>query len=319
MYDLWKSLVAEFVGTFILTFVLAGSVALSISQGGSVVGNALAGGLIYLVLIYTIGCYSGANYNPAISFGLALTGRLGWCRMLLYWIMQFLGAIAAGALISWIFGFESAAGSPGGDLTFEEPWKVVVLEMFLTFFLVLAFLYVTRNPMIAIISGFVIGLVLTADILVGGFIARVGVNPAYALGTGIFAGHNNLANYWVFVVGPLFGALLAALVYKLMTIPWTCAEIEAKGCEYNQCGELPFYEEWKECDPAFMMQGRRMFEANKMELEAMGLDAKCYTPCDMPPKCPTPCETKMELPLPCATNACASPRGKKGYRYVPSL
>ena len=305
MYDLWKSLITEFLGTFILTFILAGAVALTVANGGSVIGSALAGGLAYLALIYTLGCYSGANFNPAISFGLALTGRLGWCRMLLYWIMQFLGAIAAGALISWIFGLDGFAGAPGGDLTFEEPWKVVVLEMFLTFFLVLTFLYMTRNPMTAIISGFVIGLVLTADILVGGFIARVGVNPAYALGTGIFAGNNNLANYWVFVLGPVLGALLAALVYKAMTIPWTCAEIEAKGCDY-QCGELPFYEEWKECDPAFMAQGRRAFEANKLDLD---------TPCASP--CATACDLKVELPLPCGTNACASPRGgKKGYRYV---
>ena len=307
MYDLWKSLITEFLGTFILTFIGAGAVALTIANGGSVVGSALAFGLAYLVLIYTFGCYSGANFNPAISFGLALTGRLGWCRMFLYWIMQFLGAIAAAALISWIYGVDGGAGAPGGDLTFEEPWKVVVLEMFLTFFLVLTFLFMTRNPMTAIISGFVIGLILTADILVGGFIARVGVNPAYALGTSIFG--NTLNVYWIFVLGPLLGALLAALIYKAFTIPWTCAEIEDKGCNYF-CGELPFYEEWKECDPAFIANGKRQFEINKMELDLNPLDAKCNTPCDMPVKC----DLKPACDVPCA-----SPRGKKGYRYVPQM
>jgi glycerol uptake facilitator-like aquaporin len=302
MYDLWKSLITEFLGTFILTFIGAGAVALTIANGGSVVGSALAFGLAYLFLIYTFGCYSGANFNPAISFGLALTGRLGWCRMFLYWIMQFLGAIAAAALISWIYGIDGSAGAPGGDLTFEEPWKVVVLEMFLTFFLVLTFLFMTRNPYTAIISGFVIGLTLTADILVGGFIARVGVNPAYALGTSIFA--NTLNVYWIFVLGPLLGALLAALIYKAFTIPWTCSEIEAKGCDYN-CGELPFYEEWKECDPAFMASGKRQYEmAGGME------EMKCgASVCDILPKC----DMMSSCDKPCATGG----RGKKSYRYVP--
>jgi glycerol uptake facilitator-like aquaporin len=262
MYELWKSLIAEFLGTFILTFVVAGAVALNVAQGGTVVGNALAYGFIYMVLIYILGCYSGAHYNPAISFGMAVVGRLGWCRMLLYWIAQFVGAIAAAALIAWIYGIDFGAGSPVGDLTFSQPWKVIVLEMFLTFFLVLTFLYMTKNPMVSLISGFVIGIVLAADVLVGGFLARVGVNPAYALGTGIMSG--NLSSYWIYIVGPLFGALLAALIYKCMTIPWTCGEVADKGCHQEYCGELPFYEEWKDCSPEFLKKGQQMHERMEM-------------------------------------------------------
>jgi glycerol uptake facilitator-like aquaporin len=299
MYDLWKSLIVEFLGTFSLVFVGAGATALSVAQGGSVLGSALAFGLIYIVLIYTWGSYSGANFNPAISFGLAAAGRLGWCRMLLYWIAQFLGAIAAAALVSWIFGIDFGAGAPVGDLTYSEPWKVVVLELVLTFFLVITFLFMTRNPMVSLISGFVIGLVLAADILVGGYLARVGVNPAYALAADIFS--NNLSTYWIYIVGPLLGALLAALIYKAFTIPWTCAEIEATGCADILCGQAPFYEEWKECDPEFIKKGKMMYEENKAKLEAMPpSEAKCFTPCNMPE---APCEY---VPT----------RGKKNYRHV---
>ena len=300
MYELWKSLFAEFIGTFMLTFIGAGAVALNVEQGGSVLGNALAFGLCYLILIYTIGSYSGSNFNPAISFGLAVAGRLGWCRMLLYWIVQVLGAIAAAALIAWIFGVEFGAGSPVGDLTFSEPWRVIVLEMMLTFFLVFTFLFMTRNPMMSLISGFVIGLALTADILVGGFLARTGVNPAYALATGIFSG--NLASFWIYLLGPFLGSLLAVLIYKAMTIPWTCAEALDTDC--NQCGQLPFYEEWKFCLPEVRAKGQQMFDNNQRELDMMG--DNCHTPCNMPEKCAEPvCEPRVE-----GTK-------KRAYRYRP--
>jgi glycerol uptake facilitator-like aquaporin len=297
MYDLWKSLVTEFLGTFILTFVIAAGSALSAAHGGSVIGIAVAAGLTYAALIYTWNSYSGANFNSAITLGLALTGRLGWCRTLLYWIVQFLGAIAGAGLVSWIYGVDF---SPVGDLSYAEPWKVVVLEMFLTFFLVLTFLFMTRNPMVSIVSGFVIGAVLIADILVGGYLARVGVNPAYALGTAVFSG--NWASMWVYIVGPLFGALLAALVYKVFSMQWTCAEVLNKGCD-QLCGEPVFYEEWKDCgDAHFMLKGQRQYEANKIELESMGHhDAPCHmNKCDLP-KCDLPKFEKV---------------GRKSFKYT---
>lgn len=305
MYDLWKALITEFLGTFTLVFVGAGAVALNAAQGGSVLANAFAFGLIYMVLIYVWNSYSGANFNPAVSFGLAVVGRLGWCRMLLYWIVQFIGAIAAAALVSWIYGVDFGAGAPVGDLTFSQPWKVVVLEMFLTFFLVITFLFMTRNPVVSLVSGFVIGSVLIADILVGGYLARVGVNPAYALATQIFSG--NLSTFWIYIVGPLFGALLAGLIYKAFTMPWTCAEIAAKGCDHA-CGEPVFYEQWKDCgDANFMLKGQRQFEANKIEIEAKGLE--CVSPCNMPAKC--------DITRPVRDILSGDKVGRKSYRYTP--
>lgn len=277
MYDLWKALVSEFIGTFILVFVGAGAVALNVVNGGSVLGNALAFGLTYMFLIYTLSNYSGANFNPAISFGMALAGRLGWCRMLLYWIVQIVGAIAAAALVAWIFGVNFGAGSPVGDMTFGSPWKVVVIEMFLSAFLIFVFLVVTKNPLLSAVSGFIIGLTLTSLVLFGGYLAKVGLNPAYALATEIFAG--NLNAFWVVVTGNIFGALIAVVAYKLLAYPWTACEAAEQGCNL-ECGAPTFYQEHMECTPAFMEKG--------LEMEAMG--EPCFTPCNMPePVCEPKC------------------------------
>lgn len=225
---LWKSLLTEFIGTFTLVFIGAGAVALTAQQGGSLVGSAFAFGLVLMTIIYTWGTYSGAHVNPAVSFGFALAGRMNWGLMIGYWIAQLLGAIAAGALIAYFFGTENGAGASVGSLTYTDQWKAVLLEAILTFFLVITVLFVTRNPMLAIASGLAIGLVLTFDMLVGAPLTGASMNPARSLGPAIFS--NNMSSYWIYVIGPLLGALVAALVYKLYVTNWSCC------VKVDECG-----------------------------------------------------------------------------------
>lgn len=238
MTDLWRSLLTEFVGTFILVFVGAGSVALTLAQGGSLLGSALAFGLTLVVLIYTWGNYSGAHFNPAISFGAAVAGRMNWLLMLGYWIVQLLGGIAAAALIAYLFGTESGVGASIGSLTNTDAWRAVLLEAFLTFFLVVTFLFITGNPWMAFVSGLAIGLVLTFDMLVGAPLTGASMNPARSLGPAIFS--NNLGTYWIYIVGPLLGALVAALVYKLYTTEWNCKtkKDECGNVIRDECGHV---------------------------------------------------------------------------------
>jgi len=217
---LWKSLLTEFLGTFTLVFVGCGAVALTAQQGGSLIGSAFAFGLALMVLIYAWGSYSGAHFNPAISFGTAVAGRMNWGLMLGYWIAQLLGGIAAAALIAYFFGTASGVGASIGSLTNTDAWKAVLLEAILTFFLVITFLLVTRNPWLAIASGLAIGLVLTFDMLVGAPLTGASMNPARSLGPALFS--NNIGSYWIYVVGPLLGALVAALIYKLFTNDFSC-------------------------------------------------------------------------------------------------
>lgn len=235
-FSIWKALVCEFLGTFTLVLIGAGSVALTVAQGGSLVGSAFAFGLVLMSLYYMWSSFSGAHFNPAVSFGFAVAGRMPWVLMLLYWVAQFLGAIAAGALIAYFYGTGSGAGASVGSLTNTDPWRAFLVEAFLTFFLVMAYLLVTANPMIALASGLAVGLVLTFDILAAGPLTGASMNPARSLGTGIFG--QTMGSYWIYIAGPLVGALVAALVYKLFTTDFTCCpKVDCNGCPVkDECG-----------------------------------------------------------------------------------
>lgn len=237
-FSIWKALLAEFLGTFTLVLIGCGAVALTAAQGGSLVGSAFAFGLVLMTLCYTWGGFSGAHFNPAISFGFAVAGRMPWGLMLAYWIAQFLGGIAAGALVAYFYGTANGAGASIGSLTYTDQWKAFLVEAFLTFFLVMTVLVVTRNPFLAIASGLAIGLVLTFDMLAGAPLTGGSMNPARSLGPAIFS--NNLSSYWIYIIGPLVGALVAALVYRLFTTDFSCCT------KVDECGN-PITDECGNC------------------------------------------------------------------------
>lgn len=218
----WKSLIVEFLGTFTLVFVGASAVAAAINNGtGDGVGlltAAVAFGLALMTLIYVWGSYSGAHFNPAVSFGFAIAGQMNWGLMLGFWVAQILGAIAAAALVVYFFG---NAGATVGSLTNTDAWKSILLVAILTFTLVIAYLFIYRNPMLAIVSGIVIGSVLAFSTIVGGpLVGAASVNPAAVLGSAIFS--NNMGSIWIYIIGALLGSLLSALVYKLFVANFNC-------------------------------------------------------------------------------------------------
>jgi MIP family channel proteins len=234
--NIWKMLLSEFVGTFTLVFVGASAVALTVQQGGSLLTSAFAFGLALMTIIYVWGSYSGAHVNPAVSFGFAVAGQMNWWLMLGYWVAQLLGGIAAAALVAYFFGTATGAGASVGSLTHTNAWKAVLMEAFLTFFLVIAYLFIYRNPMLAIISGVAIGLVLTFTFLAGGSLTGASTNPARSIGPAIFG--SNAGTTWIYIVGPLLGALVAALVYKLFTVDFSCRNKvdECGECILDECG-----------------------------------------------------------------------------------
>ena len=226
----WKALVVEFLGTFTLVFVGASAVAYAINNGTQdgtgLIAAAVAFGLALMTLIYVWGSYSGAHFNPAVSFGFAVAGQMNWGLMLGYWLAQVLGGIAAAALVVYFFG---NAGPSVGVLTNTDLWKSILFEALITFTLVIAYLFIYRNPMMAIVNGIVLGSVLAFATLVGGPLTGGSANPARSLGSAILS--NNIGSVWIYIIGPLIGALIAALVYKLFTADFGCCY------KLDECGK----------------------------------------------------------------------------------
>lgn len=223
--NLWKDLIAEFFGTFTLVTIGCGAVLLGTANGGNNLVSAFAFGLALIVAIYTWGAHSGGHFNPAISFGAAVADEMKWVRMICYWVVQILAGIAAAAVLVYFFGTGSGVGASTGIFTTTNYLKAVLLEAVLTFFLVLAFLFTTRNCCLALVSGFVVGLTLTACMFVGLPWTGGSMNPARSFGPAIFAGQLNTV--WIYFIGPLLGGLIAALLYRAYNAHWCSDKAES--------------------------------------------------------------------------------------------
>lgn len=205
-----KMYAAELIGTFTLVFIGAGAGALSSTAGSGLVGVALAHGVALMVIVYTWGAISGAHVNPAVTFGVALAGRMPWVRAIGYWIAQLAGAALAGFLLRYLVGTTGQLGMtlPAAGVS---SLQAVVLEAVLTFFLVVTVFACAIAGRNGNAAGLAIGLVLTMDILMGGPLTGAAMNPARAFGPALALG--NFSSFWVYVLGPLAGGGLAGLMY----------------------------------------------------------------------------------------------------------
>jgi aquaporin Z len=211
---------AEFLGTLLLVFFGVGTAVAARVQGGVVV-VALAFGFVMLALVYTIGPLSGSHVNPAVTLGVLLSGKISVIGAVAYWIAQFAGATVAGfllwALTRWgdVADQTGALGSNGYGAHINRG-GAAVLEIVLTFLFVLVVLVVTSRSENPGIAGVAIGLALAATQLVGVTLTGAAVNPARAFGPAVFEGGTALRQLWVFIVFPLLGGALAALVAPLV-------------------------------------------------------------------------------------------------------
>lgn len=206
-----KAYLAEFIGTFALIFIGAGAGAIG---AGGLVGVALAHGLVVLVFAYAYGHISGTHINPAVTFGLALSGAIDWGKAVMYWIVQFLGGIAGAAALLFVLGGASSglgATLPADGVTILQ---TIVIEALLTFFLVNTVLNTAVSGKAGDFAGLAIGLTLALAILMGGPLTGASLNPARTLGPALFTG--NLGTVWVYIVGTFAGAGLAAFVYNFL-------------------------------------------------------------------------------------------------------
>ena len=213
-----KKYVAEFIGTFVLVLFGCGTAAAVGCNGAdpnvAYMLTALAFGLSIVAMAYSIGRVSGCHVNPAVSIAMLVSGKLSAKDFVGYVVAQVLGAIVGAALIGVFLGWDCGFGANG--LYNADVALSLVIECVLTFVFVLVILGVTAKADNAAVAGLVIGLSLTLVHILGIHFTGTSVNPARSFGPALFAGGDALANVWVFIVAPLVGGVLAALVWKFL-------------------------------------------------------------------------------------------------------
>jgi len=219
---------AEFFGTFWLVLGGCGSAVLAAAfpdLGIGLLGVALAFGLTVLTMAFAIGHISGAHLNPAVSVGLWAGGRFPASKLVPYIVAQVLGAIAAGGILYLVAsgkaGFDVSAGfasngygahSPGG----YSLLAALITEVVMTMMFLIIILGATDKRAPQGFAPIAIGLGLTLIHLISIPVTNTSVNPARSTGVALFVGDWAIAQLWLFWLAPIVGALLGAIVYRLI-------------------------------------------------------------------------------------------------------
>lgn len=221
-----KKFLAEMIGTMVLvlmgcgTAVSLGCTSADPTLASTVVGTALAFGLSVVAMAYTIGGISGCHINPAITFGVWLSGRMSAKEAGVYMVAQVIGAII-GAFVLYLCTSASGDMITGTGANTCQPGVSVVgglvAEFVFTFVFVLVVLGTTDAKKGAgNFAGLAIGLTLVLVHLVCIRYTGTSVNPARSIGPALFQGGEALSQLWIFIVGPFAGAFVSALVWKLV-------------------------------------------------------------------------------------------------------
>jgi aquaporin Z len=212
-----KKYIAEFIGTAVLVILGCGTAMLvgcDAANGGGYILTALAFGLVIVGMAYSVGNISGCHINPAVSLGVLIVGKMNVKDFIGYVAAQFLGVIAGAAVLMAIVGVDSGLGANG--LYNGNAGLSFVIEVILTFVFVIAILGVTSKQENGAVAGIVIGLALVLVHILGISFTGTSVNPARSFGPALLVGGEALANVWVFIVAPLVGGVLAAVVYNFL-------------------------------------------------------------------------------------------------------
>ncbi|HKR07270.1 MAG TPA: aquaporin [Bacteroidia bacterium] len=211
--------IIEFIGTFFLVFVIALTTNdPQIWAGGGTPFAPLAIGTMLMVMVYMGGHISGAHYNPAVTLACWINKKIESKDAITYMIVQVIGAIAAALMFYFIFG--RTANAPAPLAGFEYNFKPMLVEMFFTFALAMVVLNVAVSKDVAGNSyyGMAIGFTILASAYAGGPVSGGAFNPAVGIGPTLVSsmlGGGSCEYLWIYLVGPLAGGVLAAVVYKI--------------------------------------------------------------------------------------------------------
>ncbi len=232
----WGKVIAEVVGTFFFFFIGIGSTIFAGSAG--VLYVALAHGLALAIAVSALGHISGGHFNPAVTISLMVARKITPILGLFYIIGQIVGGVlsclvllAAVPNASTTLANSAPNPAPGVDFL-----PALVMEIVLTFFLVLAVFGTAVDNRAAKIGGFGIGLTVFVDILVGGPVSGGVMNPARAFSPYIVFGPYN-ANILIYWIGPIIGGILASLLYSTLFLPDDVADAK-KAPPFSEPGLL---------------------------------------------------------------------------------
>ncbi|XP_024357156.1 aquaporin TIP1-2 [Physcomitrium patens] len=216
--DAIKGAVAEFISLFLFVFIGVGSVMayekihVGDLDAAGLLMIAIAHGLAIAVLVAATANISGGHVNPAVSLGLALAGKITIIRLVLYWVAQLLGAVAGAWVLKAVTtGEDVARHAIGANMT---GFSAMLMEIVLTFTLMFVVFATAVDPnkgTVGVIAPLAIGFTVLAQIFVGAPFSGASMNPGRSFGPAVVAW--DFKNHWVYWVGPLVGAALAALIY----------------------------------------------------------------------------------------------------------
>ncbi len=219
-----KNYISEFIGTFAMIFCGTGAMTINEITGGDVthVGIGITWGLIVMAMIYAFGEISGAHFNPAVSIAFAYAKKFSWKEVPKYIFFQVAGAFAASLLLMWLFPKSELLGA---TIPSVDVWRAFVLELILTFFLMVVIINVsTGSKEVGMMAGIAIGSVVLLEALFAGPITNASMNPARSLAPNIVSG--NIKGLWLYILAPIIGALLAVV---------SCKFVKHKNCCDEEC------------------------------------------------------------------------------------
>ena len=222
MPSLLRRSIAEALGTFALIFIGVGSVAAKYYPDANygIYGIATAHALVLAIMITATMAISGGHINPAVTIGLLVARRTTARTAGAYIVAQLIGAVLGALAIKAIFPIgvtrPIALATPAIASNIQLS-QAIALEAILTFFLVSAVFGTCVNAEAPKVGGFAVGLVLWFDIIVGGPLTGAAMNPARAFGPALVAGQ--WVAHGVYWVGPILGAVVAALLWEHLLLP----------------------------------------------------------------------------------------------------
>jgi aquaporin Z len=205
-----------------MIFCGTGAMTINETTGGDVthVGIGITWGLIVMAMIYAFGEISGAHFNPAVSIAFAYAKKFSWKEVPKYIFFQVAGAFTASLLLMWLFPKSELLGA---TIPTVDVWRAFVLELILTFFLMVVIINVsTGSKEVGMMAGIAIGSVVLLEALFAGPITNASMNPARSLAPNIVSG--NIKGLWLYILAPIIGALLAVVSCKFVKHENCCDE-----------------------------------------------------------------------------------------------